>query len=132
MIVLDARVLIAHLKPDHTHAQAAAGILNTEEELIIHPLTLAELLVGPMRTHQEEAFRSALIRLGILTWTPDPDHPYRLARLRATSGLKLPDCCVLDTARSTQATLATFDHTLAKAATDRGVPTVGLYTENTR
>ncbi|MCL1840450.1 MAG: PIN domain-containing protein [Propionibacteriaceae bacterium] len=125
---MDACVLIAHLEPGHPHAQAAAGILDTEEELTIHPLTLAELLVGPMRTHQEQAFRSALTRLGIQTWTPDPDHPDRLARLRATSGLKLPDCCVLDTAQTTQATLATFDHPLAKAATDRGVPIMGLNT----
>lgn len=40
----------------------------------------------------------------------------RLAELRASSGLKLPDCCVPDVAIHHQASLATFDDTLAAAA----------------
>jgi len=41
-----------------------------------------------------------------------------LANLRASSGLKLPDCCALDTAltTATASTLATFGDALAKAA----------------
>lgn len=40
----------------------------------------------------------------------------RLASLRASSGLKLADCCALDTALSAASTLATFDDALAMAA----------------
>ncbi len=47
--------------------------------------------------------------------------PLRLAALRASSGLKLPDCCTLDTALSTRSTLATFDVFLATAARERNV-----------
>lgn len=46
----------------------------------------------------------------------------RLAELRASSGLKLPDCCVPDVAIHHQASLATFDDTLAAAARTRSVP----------
>lgn len=120
MIVLDATVLIAHLAADR-HAPAAAEILDTEDELCLHPLTLAECVVGPMRTGQEIAFRSALDRIGIETWQPDAQHPYRLARLRHEAGLKLPDCCVLGLAESRRALLATFDKTLARVARERGV-----------
>ncbi len=45
----------------------------------------------------------------------------RLAELRATTGLKLPGCCVLDVAIRHQARLATFDDALAAAARQRGV-----------
>jgi predicted nucleic acid-binding protein len=46
---------------------------------------------------------------------PD-DEPLRLANLRATTGLRLPDCCALDTALSNGAMVATFDQALAGAA----------------
>jgi len=45
----------------------------------------------------------------------------RLAELRAASGLKLPDCCVLDIAISNHASLATFDDALAVAARRRDI-----------
>ena len=47
--------------------------------------------------------------------------PLRLANLRAGSGLKLPDCCALDSAMSTGSTPATFDDALAEAARQRHV-----------
>ena len=37
------------------------------------------------------------------------------------TGLKLPDCCVLYTAIRHNATIATFDDTLAERANDIGV-----------
>ena len=51
----------------------------------------------------------------------DGDEPLRLAELRVTTGLKLPDCAVLDVAIHHQASLATFDDALASAARRRGV-----------
>lgn len=51
----------------------------------------------------------------------DSDEPLRLAELRATTGLKLPDCCVLDVALHHHAAMGTFDETLASAARQRGV-----------
>ena len=65
-------------------------------------------------------------------WRPSPpwasnafplseEQPIAFARLRATTKLKLPDCCVLAAALETGATLATVDATLARVATEHGV-----------
>jgi len=48
----------------------------------------------------------------------------KLARLRAATGLKMPDCCVLLAVETTTARLATFDDRLRKAATARDIDTV--------
>jgi predicted nucleic acid-binding protein len=47
--------------------------------------------------------------------------PVRLALLRAETGLKLPDCCVLLAAEQSGAAVATFDDRLAGAVTRRGL-----------
>jgi len=121
MIVVDASVLIAHLAPDQPGAARAATILDTEDTLIMHPLTVAECAVGPARISEMAVFQRAIARIGLDVWEPDAMQPYRVATLRATSPLKLPDCCVLDTARTLSATLATFDEQLARVARSLGV-----------
>ena len=121
MIVVDASVLIAHLAPDQFDAERAANILDTEDALIMHPLTVAECAVGPARVGELAVFQRAITRLGLDVWQPDSAHAYRVATLRATSPLKLPDCCVLDAARTLSASLATFDEQLAKVARSLGI-----------
>ena len=50
------------------------------------------------------------------------DAALRLALLRAQTGLKLPDCCVLLAAADASAqSIATFDDRLAKVARDSGI-----------
>ena len=49
------------------------------------------------------------------------DAPARLAVLRAGTGPKLPDCCVLLAAEQTRGAVATFDDRLANAATEHGL-----------
>ena len=51
----------------------------------------------------------------------DAEEPLRLAELRVSTGLTLPDCAVLDVAVFHQASLATFDTALATHARKRGV-----------
>jgi predicted nucleic acid-binding protein len=48
-----------------------------------------------------------------------------LAELRVRTGLKLPDCCVLDVALQHRAAVATFDDRLARVARDLGLDVVG-------
>ncbi|GAA0651373.1 hypothetical protein GCM10010174_88910 [Kutzneria viridogrisea] len=48
-------------------------------------------------------------------------HAGRLAALRASTGLKMPDAVVLLTAEVSGAALATFDERLAAAAVGQGV-----------
>lgn len=125
MIVLDAGVLIAHLSVDDVHQDAAFEILDTEEELLIHPLTLAEALVHPARMGTELADLAKIESLGLLRREETVDEPVHIARLRAVSSLTLPDCAVLVTAETFGASLATFDRRLADVARRRGVTVVG-------
>lgn len=123
MIVLDASVLIGHLNPNDTHHAAATDLLlnASPDSMLVHALTMAELLVGGVRIGRGAAMRDDLHAVGIEVAPRDPDEPLRLAELRASSGLKLPDCCVLDVALHHNASLATFDQALAEAARQRGV-----------
>lgn len=121
MVVLDACVLISFLGAD-AHTAKAASLLDTEDELILHPLTLAECAVGAFRTAQAAEFRRAIQRIGIGQWTPDDEHWYRVAQLAASTHLKPPDCCVLDAARTLAASLATFDDQLTRVAKSLSVP----------
>lgn len=123
MIALDASVLIAHLTPVAAHHDAATGILlaASPEPLLVHTMTLAEVLVGGVKIGRGAQLHADLRATGIQLASHDEQEPLRLAELRATSRLKLPDCCVLDTAISNDASLATFDSTLATAARQRGI-----------
>lgn len=124
MIALDASVLIGHLTPHDAHHAAATEILLNAApgSMLVHPLTLAEVLEGGVRVGRGQAMRDDLEAAGIRVVTPDAGEPLRLAELRASTGLKLPDCCVLDVARHSASSLATFDDALAAGARHRGVP----------
>lgn len=123
MIVLDASVLIAHLNPVDSHHVAATAILldATPGSILVHTVTMAEVLVGGVRVGRGAAMQDDLRAAGVDVARHDADEPLRIAELRANTGLKLPDCCVLDVAVHHHATLATFDTALASAARQRGV-----------
>ena len=123
MIALDASVLIAHLSPlDAQHAAATAILLNAApRSMLVHCLTLAEVLIGGVRVGRGAAMRDDLRAASVQVASQDGDEPLRLAELRATTGLKLPHCATLDVAIHHQASLATFDDALASAARRRGV-----------
>jgi len=124
MIALDASVLVAHLSPLDAHHDAATRLLldAADEPLLVHALTLAEVLVGGAKIGKGAEMLADLTASAIVLAPRDDDEPLRLAELRATTGLKLPDCCVLDTAKTNDAKLATFDRAQATAARRLGVP----------
>jgi predicted nucleic acid-binding protein len=124
VIALDASVLIGHLTPHDAHHAAATEILLNAApgSMLVHPLTLAEVLVGGVRVGRGQAMRDDLEAAGIRVVAPDAGEPLRLAELRVSTGLKLPDCCVLDVALRSDSSLATFDDALAAGARQRGVP----------
>ncbi len=123
MIALDASVLIAHLNPADGHHEAATDILLRGEpgQMLVHTVTLAEVLVGGVRTGQGASMLADLRATGVTVAPQDDGESLRLAEARARTGLKMPDCCVLDVAIHHQASLATFDEALAAAARRRGV-----------
>ncbi len=117
MITLDVSLVIAHLNPYDAHHQAATAYLRDSagEPLCMHSLNLSEVLIGGVRAGRGQEMLSDLHALGVRVADRAEGEPPRLARLRVECGLKLPDCCALDTA------LATFDDALAQAARAQGV-----------
>lgn len=124
MIVLDASVVIALLDDGDAHHRRALEILELAQdrldELAMHPITIAEVLVGPTRAGREGQVMEHLDGLAVLE-TP-VGSPRRLAALRVATGLRLPDCCVLLSAQDAgRADVATFDDRLVAAARGRGL-----------
>ncbi|MGH2364409.1 MAG: type II toxin-antitoxin system VapC family toxin [Chloroflexota bacterium] len=122
-MVLDASVLIAHFDAEDVHHRRAAALLlaTPEEPLHASQVTLAEVLVGPARAGRLQEALAAVADLAVLGVDLAHGCPARLATLRAESGLKLPDCCVLLAAEEVGGTIATFDPRLAAAARSRGL-----------
>ncbi len=123
MIILDASVLIAHFdREDARHTLATTRLLELAGEPFgASTITLAEVLVGPSRAGRLDEARAALATLGVAE-LPLPGHAAeRLARLRAESGLRLPDCCVLLSAETARGRVLSFDRSLGRAAARLGL-----------
>lgn len=124
MIVLDACVLIAHLDGNDAHHTRATRLLAelAGQPKTISVLTRSEVLAVPARAGRRRAVEDILDQLRLGT-TGIPDGAAgRLAELRAHTGLRMPDCCVLLTAElHAPAAIATFDARLARVATERGI-----------
>lgn len=65
--------------------------------------------------------QDALDRLGVEVLTMGRSDAVELVRLRASTGLRLPDCCVLLGALNEGASVATFDERLQRVAEDLGL-----------
>jgi len=119
VIVVDATVLVAHLDEHDVHHDAATRLLleSVGVDLAASPITVAEVLVGPARTDRAGEAQAVLGALGLREIALGTDAALRLALLRARTGLKLPDCCVLLAAQDAPAhAVATFDERLARVA----------------
>ena len=123
MIVLDASVLIAYFDGEDDHHAAAETLLAQaiDDDLAANSLTLAEVLVVPVRDGRLGQTLAALLDLEIQELPFPADTAVRLAQLRATAGLKMPDCCVLLAAEDAAARVASFDERLVQAAEKRNL-----------
>lgn len=121
MITLDASLVIAHLHPGDPHHHVATAYLreHANEPLLIHSLNLAEVLIGGVKAGRGQELLDDLNAIGLRVADRHDGEPMRLAGLRVETGLKLPDCCALETALTSESTLATFDERLAAAARTR-------------
>jgi hypothetical protein len=84
------------------------------------------VLVGPSRTGRLDAALSALRALEVEERPFPGDTAVRLARLRADTGLRMPDCCVLLAAQDAVARVAAFDDRLIRAAEGLGLVALRL------
>ncbi|MGC8628356.1 MAG: PIN domain-containing protein [Acidimicrobiales bacterium] len=127
VIVLDASVLIAYLDADDAaHAKAEQLLANeVDDNFAASTVTLAEVLVAPARYGRLSQAQAALSDLEVAELTFPPDSAVRLARLRVSTGLKMPDCCVLLAAQSTGARVGSFDAALLRAARQLGIAVAG-------
>jgi predicted nucleic acid-binding protein len=124
IVAVDASVLIAHLDERDGHHDAATQLLLDAAgcELVASPITVAEVLVGPARAGRLSETQSMLDALAVREVALGSDAATQLALVRAQTGLKLPDCCVLLTARDAPAqSVATFDERLAKVVRGLGL-----------
>lgn len=123
MIVLDASVLIAWLDASDAHHHDAVRLLEHQvsEGFATGPITRAEALVVPTRLDRgaEATARFARLELGDIPFGADAAE--RLAQLRVTTGLRLPDCCVLLAAQDGDGQISTFDDRLGRAAEALGL-----------
>ena len=116
-------MLIGHFEPaDLHHAQATALLkAHLTDTFASSVVTLAEVYVGAWRAGQGDRLEQLLAQLAISSLELPADAAHRLGELRATTGLKMPDCCVLYSAVRHDAAIATFDDTLAKRANEIGL-----------
>lgn len=121
MIVLDAGILIAVWNRSDAHYDLARSVLETSDSAVMHSVNLGEALVYSLRQGHEARARAGLEVLRIRVADPSPDEAFSLARARATTGLRMPDCCALVTAEQLGLPLATADRRLAAVARSRGV-----------
>ena len=134
MIVADASWVIALRDPDDEHHAHASEINDAtlDDDVLLHPVTLAECLVAPARLGALDGAVAAL-RAAYEVPGVDVDAPVRWAQLRAETRLRLPDAIVLDTTIVHAATaVVTFDAALATAAAARGIATHGVSAEERR
>lgn len=123
MIIFDANVLIALTLPADASHRAAVDLIDEHEwdEFGASALTLAEVLVRPSRDGDDRRVRDVMESLGLQVMPLGAAASVRVAGVRATTKLRLPDAVVLHTAEDQHAMLATFDERLARAAATRGV-----------
>ena len=123
MIVLDASVLIGHFESADAHHDEATAMLraHASESFAASVITLAEVYVGAARAGQADHLRQLLAQLQIVSLELPAEAARRLGEMRATTKLKMPDCCVLYSAEQHNAAIATFDDNLAARAADLGL-----------
>ncbi len=123
MIVLDAGVLIAYLDADDEHHDRAEALLAREidDDFVINSLTLAEVLVAPVREDRLDEVRATLEALDVRELPFPAGAAATLAQLRVATKLKLPDCSVLLATENAGARLASFDGRLQRVAATRNL-----------
>ena len=84
-------------------------------------LSQAEALVHPARNGKLDKILKTFSALGLVVTPIEGSDASKLATLRATTTLKMPDACVLHQAMKVKGSIATTDNQLAQTAKSKGV-----------
>ena len=124
--VIDASAAIGAFYPADPHHGRVVALLERHASggFAVHPMTLAECLVGATRVGHLAQVSVQIRNMGIEATSPDPDEPQLIAEIRSNTRLKLPDRCVLSAALSLSAPLMTFDEKLRDSARAQSVDLV--------
>ena len=120
-IVLDADVLIGALDGNDQHYRQARALFRRWQKQdttrLISVVNLTEVLVAPAVDRRRLlAAREAIAALEVETHQPNDAIGVDAARLRGSYPISLPDAYCLATARHTDASLASFDEKVLRAA----------------
>jgi predicted nucleic acid-binding protein len=123
MIVLDAGVLIAYSETHDPHHKATIRFLaaHADERFSVPVITLSEALVRPASAEEIGSALKKIMPLGLDVEDLREQDAVALARVRAATGLKMPDALVIHTAERYGGSVATTDARLAAAAESRGL-----------
>jgi predicted nucleic acid-binding protein len=124
LTVLDESIIVAHFSGADAHHEDAVAILEGADGLAASTLTLAEALVQPASAGRLGEPLTSLLELGVRPVPIDEVAVATLAELRAETGLRMPDCCVLHAAIIVGAdAIGTRDQRLARVAREKGLET---------
>ena len=123
VVVLDASVLIALVSSQDAHHNWAMEMFRDTAsfDLQMTSLSQAEALVHPARNGKLDKFLKTFSALGLVVTSIEGSDASKLATLRATTNLKMPDACVLHQAMKVSGSVATTDNQLAPVAKSKGV-----------
>jgi predicted nucleic acid-binding protein len=123
IIVLDTSALIALTSSKDPHHQWALKMFRDTAafELQMSALSLAEALVHPARADRAGKFLKLIDGLGLEITPIEASDVSRIANLRATTNLKMPDAVVLQQAIKVKGSIATTDKTLAKVTKQKAI-----------
>jgi predicted nucleic acid-binding protein len=126
---LDADVVIGALDTNDAHHEQARQFLTErragEDTVLISVVNLTEVLVAPaVDASRLRTARAAMAALGIVPHRPTEAIAVDAARLRGRHPISLPDSYVLATARHLDATVASFDAKIRRAAKAERMATI--------
>lgn len=118
VVVLDASALIALTSSKDPHHHWALEMFRdtADFELQMTSLTHAEVLVHPERSGKLDKFLKSLSSLGLSVTPIEATDSNKLAVIRASNSLKMPDAVVLLQAMKVNGSIATTDQRLAAEA----------------
>ena len=125
-VVLDADVVIGALDCNDPHHARARTLFRSwqrhDDDRLISVVNLTEVLIAPAADRRRlRAAREAIGALGVQVHQPGEAIGVEAARLRSAHPISLPDAYCLATARYADASLASFDEKVIRAAKREGL-----------